>query len=96
MFGGPDTYMAVVVVPDDVAFDEKRTPLQIDRLRQKDIMVYHCGEFYHNHTSNRAKKYQAALQESNRILAQLQQQEWVLRRKLESQEVVRTELTCYR
>lgn len=77
-FGGPDTYMAVVVVPDDVEFNEGRTPLNKRLLESKGIRVYHCGEFYHDHTSDRSRLYQGCLAQAEIIEDKLTQQQSAL------------------
>jgi len=78
MFGGPDTYMAVVAVPDDVEFYPERTPLNKRLLESKGIRIYHCGEFYHDHTSERARLYQGCVTQAKTIEDKLIQQQAAL------------------
>ena len=82
MFGGPDTYMAVVVVPDDVEFNEERTPLNKAQLHRKGIMVHHCGQFYADHTGPRSRFYQNCVTNAESVEKQLVTQQQALWSKL--------------
>ncbi len=72
-FGGPDRYMAVVAVPNDVPFDPQNTPLHRQRLQRKGCQIFDCGEFYSKHISSRSRKFCQAKEEAMRILQVIQQ-----------------------
>lgn len=48
---GPDAYVAVQIVPDDV---EPLKVLRRDSARKRGIELIHCGEFYSNRTGPRS------------------------------------------
>jgi hypothetical protein len=50
-FGGPDTYVAVQIVPAGV---EPLTTLRDDMARRRGIEIVHFGEGYHDHQGPRS------------------------------------------
>ncbi len=56
-FGGPDRYISVVRVPDDVSFDPCCTPLNVNGLAKKGIQCIRIGEYYSRHTGPRSMYY---------------------------------------
>lgn len=51
-FGGPDTYVAVQIVPDGV---EKLYALDERSARKRGIQIKYFGEGYHNHCGPRSR-----------------------------------------
>lgn len=56
MFGGPDTYVAVVTGPAPL---KPSTPLQRDRLARKGYTIQYCGEGYSRNSGPRSMLGQA-------------------------------------
>ena len=66
-FHGPDTYVAVVSVPEGIAFNPASTPLQTARLEAKGIRVEYMGEGYGQHSGSRSALGQAIASAQARV-----------------------------
>ena len=66
---GPDSYIAVVGVPEGVEFDPARTPLNRDHLARKGITVEKVGKYYHFSTGPRSRYASAMRVAQDRVAA---------------------------
>ena len=69
-FGGPDQYMAVLVIPEGVT---SPYALRADSLRKRGIEFHYVGEFYGKSTGPRSRYAQCAA-EARELVASLQAQ----------------------
>lgn len=69
-FGGPDQYMAVLVLPEGV---EEPTALREAVLAKRGITMYRVGEFYGRSTGPRSRYAQCAA-DANALIDRLQAQ----------------------
>lgn len=67
-FGGPDHYVAIVLVPQGAEFDPDRTPLRPSFLAQRGIKVVYCGEYYGRSTGPRSR-YAACMRTAQEVIA---------------------------
>lgn len=75
-FGGPDQYMAVVVVPEGADFDSQRTPLREAVLLRKGIRIFYCGQFYRAHVGGRkGSAYANCLAQARKLVDELAAEE---------------------
>jgi len=67
-FGGPDTYVAVQVVPDGV---ERLKQLRRDTAAKRGIKIIYCGEGYSSRQATTRSMLGAAKEKARQIAAQI-------------------------
>lgn len=67
-FGGPDHYVAVVLVPPGARFSTSE-PLNAGRLRTRGIRIIQMGEYYYGHTGPRSR-YADVMRDADQFIAQ--------------------------